>query len=504
VSRGVPMQFNDVGDEQPMDVSRYLSAIRRGSWLIVLIVVPLTATVLALSLALPKSYSASTKITVEDTGSVLAPTDNDTATRRLATMRALLTSPDVLDRAARALPGETGDTLKDKVSASVDPVASIITVKANDGDPAGAAQAANSVARTFLVMRRAAEARRFADARQALELALRRAQQSKASPDEIQALRDRLSELDVTALAGGDELQIAQAARPPDSPDSPQPLQNTLIAFVAALFIAVLAALVRDLLAPRVRNARELSALTGLTPLVVLPTRRTRRRPDQVSDAYQALAAALRVQLSDSQRVVLITSPTGNEDRASVTFGLGRALAAGDIPATLVSADLRRAGLHRQLGIEQSPGLSDVLQALEAGDKRRAADLVRRQSDVSADGLRSLPSGEPGEYPTATLSGDSLGVVLDELSNARDGYVLVEGPPLLGPIDGQLVARWTDAVIVVCRLDRLWPGDASELGEVLARIEAPVLGAVVIGGTRARYSLPAWTPRRTAAVAPKE
>src|SRR5204863_1924167 len=122
------MQFNDVGDEQPMDVSRYLSAIRRGSWLIVLIVVPLTATVLALSLALPKSYSASAKITVEDTGSVLASTDNDTATRRLATMRALLTSPDVLDRAARALPGETAATLKDKVSASVDPVASIITV----------------------------------------------------------------------------------------------------------------------------------------------------------------------------------------------------------------------------------------------------------------------------------------------------------------------------------------------------------------------------------------
>jgi capsular polysaccharide biosynthesis protein len=496
VSRGMPMQFHDVGDEQPMDASRYLSAIRRGSWLIVLIVVPLTAVVLFLSLTLPKTYSASARITVEDSGSVLAPTDNDTATRRLATMRALLTSPDVLDRAATGLPGETGDSLKDDVSAAVDPVASILTVTAKDGHPDAAAAIANRVARTFLATRRDAENKRFADSRRALQLALQRAEQSKASPDEIQALRDRLSELDVTALANGDELQIAQAARPPSSAEAPQPLQNTLIAFVAALFIAVLAALIRDLIAPRVQNARELTALTGVTPLVVLPARRSRRRPTQTSEAYQALAAALRVQLSDSQRVVLITSATSGEDRASVSFGLGRALAYSGVPTLLVSTDLRHSTLHERMGMSQSPGLSDVLNALEEGDSRGAARHLRREPHDSVPGLRAVPSGAAVQHPTALLSGDSLGTALDELAGPDDRYILVEGPPLLGPIDGQLVARWVDAVIVVCRLDRLWPGDAAELGEVLARIEAPVLGAVVIGGTRARYSLPAWTPRR--------
>jgi Mrp family chromosome partitioning ATPase len=110
-----------------------------------------------------------------------------------------------------------------------------------------------------------------------------------------------------------------------------------------------------------------------------------------------------------------------------------------------------------------------------------------------------VASGGPVQHPTALLSGESLGTALEELAVQDDRYIVVEGPPLLGPIDGQLVARWVDAVIVVCRLDRLWPGDAAEVGEVLGRIEAPVLGAVVIGGTRARYSLPAWTPRRSPA-----
>ena len=502
------MQVHQVGDEEPTDVSRYISAIRRGGWLIALIVIPLTATVLVLSLVLPKGYSATASIVIEERGSVLAPSDAESATRRLATIRTLLTSPDVLARAARDLPGETQDTLEEKVTAAVDDVASIIEVTADDGDPAGAAAIANGVTRTFLELRRAAERKRFADARSALELALDRARTARGSADEVRALRARLSELNVNEVATGDELQVGQPARPPEAPDSPRPLQNTLFAFIAALFVAVLAALARDLVAPRVRSPRELTTLTGLTPLVVLPATRGRRRLAQTTEAYQALAASLRVQLSESQRVVLITSPTGNEDRAGVAFGLGRALASSDVPTLLVSADLRRPGLHKQLGVPQAPGLGDVLETLDRGAGESAAELVRAVTRAhehpSRGELRGLPSGDPAQHPAAMLSGDSLGVMFEELSHSEYRYVVVEGPPLLGPIDGQLVARWVDAVLVVCRLDRLWPGDAAELGEVLARLEAPVLGSVVVGGTRVRYSLPAWTPRRTTPVAPDD
>lgn len=506
MSTGAPAEFHQVADEQPTDVSRYLSAIRRGAWLIVLIVVPLTATVLVLSLMLPKSYSATASLVLEERGGVLA-TDNDSSTRRLATMRSLLTSRDVLVRAARELPGETAATLEDKVTASVDDVASIIEVKASDGDPAGAATIANRVTRTFLDLRRSAESAGFTDARRELELALDRAS-SRGSAEEVQALRDRLTELSVSELATGDELQIGQAARPPESPDSPKPLQNTLFAFFAALFVAVIAALARDLLAPRVRSPRELTTLTGLAPLVVLPASRRAGRLAQETEAYQALAASLRVQLSDSQRVVMITSPTGLEDRSSVVLGLGRALATSDVPTLLVSADLRQPGLHKQLGVEQAPGLGDVLQALDRDDGESAAEVVRSVTRAhehpSRGELRGLPSGDPAQHPAAVLSGDGLGVMFDELSRSEYRYIVVEGPPLLGPIDGQLVARWVDAVLVVCRLDRLWPGDAAELGDVLGRLDAPVLGSVVIGGTRVRYSLPAWTPRRATAVGPED
>ena len=144
-----------------------------------------------------------------------------------------------------------------------------------------------------------------------------------------------------------------------------------------------------------------------------------------------------------------------------------------------------------------------MLGTLEEDPGESAAELIRaatRSHERPSRGeLRALVSGDISQHPAALLSGESLGVVFEELAGSEYRYVIVEGPTLLGPIDGQLVARWADAVLVVCRLDRMSPDEAVELGEVLARLRAPVLGSVVMGGTRVRYSLPAWTPVRAKA-----
>jgi Mrp family chromosome partitioning ATPase len=504
---GVPrVGYPRFAEEESIDVPRYLSALRRGAWLIVLIVVPLTGTVLALSLALPKTYVAETSLVLEDQRTALAPADADASTQRLATIRRLLTSRDVLDQAAATLPGETANTLEDKVSASVDDVASIITLRASDGDAAGAAAIANGVARTYLDRRRAAERRRFARARQDLGLALDRLRRTGGSPDEIRAVRERLSELGVSELAATDELQVAEAARPPENADSPRPVQNTILAAAAALFLAVLAALARDFMAPRLSGPRQFATLTGLAPLAVLPAARRRRRNAEAAEAYQALAAAVRLQLSESRRVVLVTGAHTGSERAAVVAGLGRALTGSGVPTLLVSADLRHAGLHEELDVPSAPGVGEVLDRLERDPGESAEDLIaaatRAHERPERGELRVLPSGDATQPPAALLSGAALGVMFEELGHSEYRYVVVEGAPLLGPIDGQLVARWADAVLVVCRLDGLSPNDATELGDVVARLDAPVLGAVLIGGTSVRYSLPAWRPADAVARVP--
>ena len=491
-----------VPTERALDAPRYVAALRRGFWLMVLIVVPLTATVLVLSLLLPKTYTATASLVLDERQGLLDTGSGETSVRRLATMQRLLTSRDVLERAADQLPGETADTLEDKVKVTADDAADIIRVQASDNDAEGAAAIANGVTRTFLAAERAADARRDAAARRELEDMLRRLEAGGASATEIRTVRDRLAELSISRIGGGDELRLAEVARPPESAAAPRPLQSTIFALFASIFIAVLVALGRDLVSPRLTGPRQLTALTGLTPLVVMPPGR-RGRAARADEAYQALAASVRLQLSEAQRVVVVTSPHVDPGRAEVSVGLGRALSANGVPTLLASADLRRPMIHEELGVPQAPGLGEVLSALETDPGESAAGLIRtatRSHQRPSPGeLRALPSGDISQHPAALLSGDSLGVVFEELGRSEYRYVIVEGPPLLGPIDGQLVARWADAVLVVCRLDRLSPDDAVELGEVLARLRAPVLGSVVVGGSRVRYSLPAWTPVRAKA-----
>ena len=158
------------------------------------------------------------------------------------------------------------------------------------------------------------------------------------------------------------------------------------------------------------------------------------------------------------------------------------------MPTLLVAADLRNPTLHERLGVPQSPGLAEVLSALERSGGDDAADVIREavhapENDTSRR-LRVLPSGNPSRHPAALLSGDAVGVLFDALARSRYRFVIVEGAALSGPVDGQLLAHRADALLVVCRLDRTSPGEAVELAAVLARLDAPALGAVVIGGAQ--------------------
>ena len=362
-SLGRGSRGSDDGD-QPVDVRRYLGALRRGAWLIALIVVPLTLTVLVVSLTLPKTYRATAKIVKSDTGGVLGSGDVETVKRRLATLQTLLVTPVVLNRAARRLPGESADTLEGKVQASVDRNSNILNIVASDDDAKGAASIANAVANAFLAIQQDEERRQLAATRSQLRNALRQARARPGSAAEVRLIQQRLNELTVNEASTGQELELAQAARPPVAASSPRPLQNTIFAFFAAAFLAILAALARDQLAPRVGGTRELSKLTGLPSLgAVPPPHRSQGgvpeppAGEAEDEAYDGLRAALEFRLpAGSQHVLLVTSALPGEGKSTVTAGLGRALALAGHRTLLVSANLRRPTLDELFGLGNAPG----------------------------------------------------------------------------------------------------------------------------------------------------
>jgi Mrp family chromosome partitioning ATPase len=480
----------DPAGEQPVDVGRYAHALARSRLLIALIVIGFSALVLTLSLALPKTYSARSKILLDETPSFTE--SGADVERRLATIRTLVTTRDVLRRAARLTSGETAAMLQDKASASVDAKANIVEVKATDGTAAGAAEIANAVAAAFLTKQRNAERQRLARTSAALREAIVRLRGTRGARTEIEAIRERLSDLSVAQASAGSELQLAEGARPPAAADSPRPVRNTIFAVFASLFIAVLIAIGRERIAPRVTGPRELSELSGLPVLTQIAQPRGRRfgRDGGLAarrEAYQTLSALISLQLEPArQHSLLVTSAFEGEGKAEVTTGLGRAFALAGETTLIVRADMRRRSSNDASDAE-APGLAEILATPMKQKREAAAQLLADQASSlstteGAGSLAVLGTGNTPANPARLLSAEALDAFFEEVARSEYTYVLIEGPPLLGVADCRFWAQRVGGTLVVSRPDALEPHDVIEVRELLAGLGANALGHVVVNG----------------------
>jgi tyrosine-protein kinase len=480
--------------DEPLEVGRYFGELRRSWKLIALIVALITGAVLVVSVLLPKTYQATSKIVLQDTSDSLSG-DAPSLQRRLATIQILLTTREVLAAAVRRLDGQTERALEGKVHATVDQNANIVSVTATDGNASRAAQIANVVAATFLVRQQRSDRQRLDRARTTIQQALDQLKgaTSVEAQTQIGTLRTRLTDLNVQAASNGSELQLAEAAEVPTKPSSPRPVRNAVFAFFGALFIAALVVLARAQIKPRVGGSRELSRMLDLPVLVEVPhVRRSvgRSSPKTLSaieyEAYQTLQASLRMQLPPtSQRTVLVTSALHGEGKTEVTAALGLVLAQAGQRTWLVSADMRTPRLHELFDVAPTPGLAEVL----AGARDRGASEMSaarkdnpRVREPGGGKLHVLASGRRPADPAQLLASEALDYFFEDIKQSDYDYVLLDGPPLLGLVDSQVLAQRVDGVLLVCRPDRLTAESAIATRELLERLRVRALGLVVIGG----------------------
>ena len=482
-----PLHRLEVPPEEPIDVGRYANALRRSKLLIASIVVVVTGLVLLMSLALPKTYSAKATMVFNEDPTITTTTD---AERQLATIQKLLVTRDVLATSAKRLPGESVTSLAGNVVASVDPTANIVTITASGSSPERAARTANVVAAAFLARERAADIARIQSAENRLNAAIVGLKGTPGGAAQIALIRERLSELSVSAATAGSELQLADPAHPPATPTSPRPLRNAGFAFVAALFIAMLVALGRERIAPRIGEPRELERLTGYPILSEMPESRRFFRDPQAAlrerEAHEALAAVVAAQLPPQRRqILLLTSPAADEAKARVTAGLSRALAQAGETALVIDADLRRPALEQLFGMESAPRARRAPGRRAAGRQRGSGRDDRRASPFGLAAANRKPGGARRGGGSFTRARDR-GRAEDSVRRARPDELLVRDPqrpadPRLSGVAGLGAPRRRARRRLAA--GQLHPSDAVELRNQLDLVGTPVLGHVVVGGT---------------------
>jgi tyrosine-protein kinase len=244
---------------------------------------------------------------------------------------------------------------------------------------------------------------------------------------------------------------LITSASLPTTPSSPKPSLDYGIALLVGFSLGIGTAAIRDRMNDRVRGPADLEACTG-APLLALvpafwPTGRKatarlimlRRPQSAVADAYRGLRTRIAQAVPSSPRTLAVTCPA-REDKDAVAANLAVALAQSGRTTVLVCADLRWGRAHRLFGLEETSGLSGLLD--------RRTNLDKELMATSVPGLQVLPAGAPPLDTGAMLQRPAFRTLLGALRDRAD-FVVIAAPPVLASADAGLLADYADVILLV-------------------------------------------------------
>jgi capsular exopolysaccharide synthesis family protein len=188
------------------------------------------------------------------------------------------------------------------------------------------------------------------------------------------------------------------------------------------------------------------------------------------AEQYQGLRLTIeRLTKTQGSQVLAITSPAAGEGKTLTAVNLAGALAReSDGRVLLIDADLRRPSIATTLGLETSPGLTDVL----SSDQLELAAVAQRVQQLP---LWAVTSGTPGSAIHRLLRSARFDGLIQRARQEFD-VVIVDTPPLLPVFDSAVLSRIVDHMLVVVAANQT---PRKLLGEALNLVDpAKVMGIV--------------------------
>jgi capsular exopolysaccharide synthesis family protein len=190
-----------------------------------------------------------------------------------------------------------------------------------------------------------------------------------------------------------------------------------------------------------------------------------------VAESFRQLRSVLtkRMQGPDHRTLLVLGSMPGS-GTTSVVLNLAFAYAAAEKRVLVIDANFRRPSQHRVLGLQESPGLADVL-----GGRRDLADAVQATATPNLD-LLSAGSKDLRIYER--LATQAMSELLTQ-ARAKYDVVLIDVAPAIVAGDGLAISHRCDASILVARAMSDKRGMVARVKNELAESRAEFLGVVV-------------------------
>jgi len=306
-----------------------------------------------------------------------------------------------------------------------------------------------------------------------------------------EGLLQRLRTAGVQAGLESLEIDVVDYALPPASPVLKPQSTVILTALVFGVLGGIAIAFLMEALDTGLRSIAEIESITELPSLAIIPRGRrssadqaasltTAQRnisvltqpKSQFAEAFRSLRTSLLLSTAGHPpKFILSTSATPSEGKTTIATNLAAILAQRDTRVLLIDADLRRPNVHHRFGLNGKTGLTTVLTGTTTLE-----EAVQNVPEIP--NLDILPSGPVPPFPTEMLGSEAMESLLKRCGEIYD-HIVIDSPPILSVTDGVLLARQSDAVVLVVRHGKSSKHVVRRARDLLLRSGAPITGIVL-------------------------
>jgi len=170
----------------------------------------------------------------------------------------------------------------------------------------------------------------------------------------------------------------------------------------------------------------------------------------------------------------LVTSTVPQEGKTTICVDIAIALARKGLRIIIVDADLRIPTVHEVLEVDNTTGLSSLLEGSHS-DVNGEMGIEQYLKPTAVDNLRVLTSGPiPGD-PINLLESVRMKALIEELKDNCD-YLIMDTPPIYNVGDTLTIAGMVDATLFVVGSERVQQDQVTWAKHLLTNVNANILG----------------------------
>jgi tyrosine-protein kinase Etk/Wzc len=314
-------------------------------------------------------------------------------------------------------------------------------------------------------------------------------------------LLEKREEVRITEAGKIGDVRVLDAAEEPIHPIMPNKVRNLLLGLLLGLTVGVGLAFFLESLDTSLKSREDVEKYMNLPVLASIPSiksgsekngngarslvKRNQHTAEslaeklfsrlngntQVVEAYRALQINFAFLNSEGVlKSILVSSPGQGEGKTLTAINMAQAFARSGMKTLLIDCDLRRPSIHKVLGLDQEPGVTNVLIG--------QVPVHHAIQNTENEKLSVLTCGTLLPHPSDILHTKGLRDLLVDLKNEYE-LIILDAPPLIAVTDSIVLGTEVDGVCLVIKSGRTSYDAALRAKSLLENGHTRIIGTIL-------------------------